>query len=463
MNNHTEGKILMYRTLSLAKLTTLGSLLNEKRRHIAMPLTVALMLVTMTGCAGGARDSAVRQARGNTYYLDGAGGGGLITNWGSGVWRGLDDAGYDGASEAFRWQTGMGVVADQASTVDYKRSKAGELARKIEAFKVEQPNAPVNIIALSAGTAVAVYALEAMRPSISVNNVILLSGSLSSDHDLTRALERVSGKMYIFTSQRDGVLRFLVPIAGTADRESAKAGTIGVEGVRMPRGASARTRELYQKVVVVPYTARFAQYGNYGKHTDSVKAPFVQEFVAPLVMTQAGRETAVASAAGHVLNPDYRRWARFSPGSWVIFEGRQTIDGHETPIRIRVALVDRDPDELVVERSYLGSVPVEEAVLSRRLVIAAKIDPSAHPALHADSKTTKGSTESLTIGGKRFACASEVIESPAEFEIWGKRPRIQVLVSPDMPGGLVRIELKSTLDGRSVELSGTVVEYHIAR
>lgn len=305
MDKQSEGKILMDRSHSLTKLAPPGSSLIKRCRHIALPLAIALMLTSLTGCAGGARDSAVRQARGNTYYLDGAGGGGLITNWGSGVWRGLDDAGYDGASEAFRWQTGMGVVADQASTVDYKRSKAGALTRKIEAFKAEQPSAPVNIIALSAGTAVAVYALEAMKPGISVNNVVLLSGSLSSDHDLTRALERVSGKMYVFTSQRDGVLRFLVPIAGTADRESARVGTIGVEGVRMPRGASARTRELYQKVVVVPYTARFAQYGNYGKHTDSVKAPFVQEFVAPLVMTQAGRETAVASAAGHVLNPDY--------------------------------------------------------------------------------------------------------------------------------------------------------------
>ena len=58
------------------------------------------------------------------FYCDGAGGGGFITNWSRGVCDGMIRAGYSGMGEVFRWHTGLGVAADQASSVRYKRGKA---------------------------------------------------------------------------------------------------------------------------------------------------------------------------------------------------------------------------------------------------------------------------------------------------------------------------------------------------
>ncbi len=63
-------------------------------------------------------------ARGYIFYCDGAGGGSLITNRGTGVREGMRKAGYQGSGENFPWQTRWGIVADQKSSVEYKRRKA---------------------------------------------------------------------------------------------------------------------------------------------------------------------------------------------------------------------------------------------------------------------------------------------------------------------------------------------------
>jgi hypothetical protein len=69
---------------------------------------------------------------GYVYYLDGAGGGSAIQNWSGGVRKGLLAAGYNVFGEMFGWETGLGPLVDQQAGVDYKRSKAKELARHIQ-------------------------------------------------------------------------------------------------------------------------------------------------------------------------------------------------------------------------------------------------------------------------------------------------------------------------------------------
>ena len=126
-------------------------------------VSVSLSLVFLSaGCSTTMPDREVRMTRSYVYYLDGAGGGGLISNWGRGLRQGFLDAGYDGAGEMFRWETGWGVIADQDSSVEYKRGKAAECAEQIRQYKQKYPNAPVTLIGLSAGTAVVTFTLESM-------------------------------------------------------------------------------------------------------------------------------------------------------------------------------------------------------------------------------------------------------------------------------------------------------------
>lgn len=226
---------------------------------------------------------------GRVYYLDGAGGGGGLTNWGNGVRDGLNAAGFEGDFVNFRWQTGAGVAVDQVTPAGMKRAKARKLAEMIREHKDANPEEAVNLIGLSAGTAVAVFVLEELREDHAIDNVILLGSSLNADYNLTTALNRIRNRMYVFTSNRDTVLRFLVPLTGTADRKLLRGRAAGVTGFRLPPKADLETRRLYSRVVNIVWAPEFEQAGNAGGHIDIVNRRFVREYIAPLVFQEGPR------------------------------------------------------------------------------------------------------------------------------------------------------------------------------
>ncbi len=240
----------------------------------------------ISGCSlpGPLPDHDERVKRAYIYYLDGAGGGSAARNWAAGLRQGLLDAGYRGSGEMFPWQTGVGITADQISSSDYKRGKARELAAKIVEYKRVHPGAPVDLVGLSAGTAVAAFTLEALPPDVMVNTVVFFGASIGAEYNMTAALKHVSNKLYIFTSERDAVLNAAVKTIGTADRESTSGNSAGLTGFILPRGASSATRALYaEKIKRIAWRSDFERTGNFGGHTDGVKEAFVKEFVAPLI------------------------------------------------------------------------------------------------------------------------------------------------------------------------------------
>ena len=222
------------------------------------------------GCAAPHRHDHERDRYGQVIYLDGAGGGSALTNWGRGVEQGLIRAGFLGGFDNHTWQTGLGVVADQEASVEYKRARAGVVAAEMASYAQTHPGASMNLVALSAGTAVAVYALEQLPEASPVDNVVLLGSSLSKHYDLTRALQRVRNRMYVFTSEKDAVLRFGVSALGTADREFCGACSAGLNGFHLASKASRERRRQYAKVENVEWRAEFARAGNLGGHTDAV-------------------------------------------------------------------------------------------------------------------------------------------------------------------------------------------------
>jgi pimeloyl-ACP methyl ester carboxylesterase len=422
---------------------------------VAVPTTLSI------GCMQPLPDRAERMTRGYIYYFDGAGGGGVIANWAGGVRQGLLNAGYNGSGEVFNWNTGMGVGADQDATVEYKKSKAAECARKIQEYVRSHPGAPVTLMGLSAGTAVAVYTLEALPQNCPVENVILLGASISASHDLTQALQRVRNRMYVFTSEHDAVLAFLVPMAGTADREQGVP-SAGLSGFRMPARATAETRTQYAKVAYVGWKPEFEREGNFGGHTDTVKAPFVQRYIAPLIMASLARRSTVASAGGKVRNPDYERWANFAPGSSVTFAGYQLIDGAKQLTRMTVRLVSKHEDRLVIERTY---VPVGggDNIASRvqQFFVEAMITPADHPLTSPGTKILESPTETLTISGKSFPCRVRTIQVEGDFPEYGRGVWASLGQNDTLPGGMAKVWLKSTKGGRPFEFRGQVEEYRI--
>jgi hypothetical protein len=206
------------------------------------------------------------------------------SNYAGGVVEGMLEAGYRGGGELVSWETGRGLLADQDASVAYKRAKAKESAPRIQRYHADHPGAPVGLLGFSAGTAEAIFALELLPESASVDYVVLLGTSISRDYDMTKALKRVRKKLYIFTSTHDRMLGVLMPLSGTADRKFDDPGA-GIKGFVLPAGASAATRKLYaEKIVTIPYNQDFRKDGDVGHHFDNVKKEFIRDHVAPLLM-----------------------------------------------------------------------------------------------------------------------------------------------------------------------------------
>ncbi len=434
--------------------------LYSQRTGSALVLSGFVLLGSLgTGCSQQMPDRAERMPRGYVYYLDGAGGGGLVSNWSRGLKQGLLDAGYSGAGEIFRWNTGLGVVADQNSSVEYKRGKASECAARIQDYSKQYSGAPVTLIGLSAGTAVTVFVLEALPASCPVENVVLCGASISADYDLTRALQRVRTRMCVFTSEKDGVLAFLVPMAGTADRQAGSVPSAGLRGFQMPVRASTETRTQYAKVAYIRWTPEFERYGDFGGHTDALKAPFVQHYMAPLIMAGMARGVQVASTAGKARNPDYERWATYAPGAFTTFEGYQIVGGAKQQLRMTAKLVSKHEDRLLVERTYVpaGGAQTEPSRV-QQFMVEAMIAPEEHPLTCPTATISESPAETITIAGREFKCRVRSVQAAGEFPEYGRGISAKVWQNDGLPGGMARIWLRSNKGNQPFEFRGEVVE-----
>lgn len=233
-------------------------------------LGLSLLSIGSTGCGGGMAGGffdAPGDEFGKTYYLDGAG------NWGFGlstVPRGLRNAGYQGNVEAYIWTTSFNPAIDQVN-VGANKLRALILTGKIEDYLRRNPGNDVNLIALSAGTGIAVWAIEALKPPHKVNNLILLGSSLSNNYPMGKALSNIKGKVYVYYSPHDEVLSGAVRAIGTVDRGSSESA--GLTGLHPPGGTRG-------KIVNIRWRPQYERFGWTGSHTDATSEPFVQRYLS---------------------------------------------------------------------------------------------------------------------------------------------------------------------------------------
>jgi hypothetical protein len=255
-------------------------------------------------------------SQGRTYFVGGAGPLGNVVGTRS-VPSGLRRAGYHGSVEVFAWQSVLGgTLRDQVDT-HRNRKMARKLSRRIAAYRAEYPDAPVSVVALSAGTGVAAWAVEALPAGCTIDNVVFLSSSLSRRFDLTEMLRHVDGHLFVFTSTRDPVLKYGVPMVGTVDRKYTGERIAGLGGFLLPQRPTDETLDLYRaKVRNRPYRVSYSRWGYHGLHTDAASIEFVQFVVAPLVMDGMG-QTPVARAPEAYLGfePAFD-WVQTAPLPW---------------------------------------------------------------------------------------------------------------------------------------------------
>ncbi|MDM8005790.1 MAG: hypothetical protein QUV05_06525 [Phycisphaerae bacterium] len=250
-------------------------LLRQRGQGYALALAVLAMAA---GCSNSGRDFRPEDQFGRTYYIEGAG------NWGFGrlaVPEGLRDAGYQGRIASYRWSVTLNPLLDQTVCRGVAKSQGKRLAKEIEHYLDEYPNNEVHIIGQSAGTGVAVWACEHLNPPAKVGNVILLSSSLSSDYDMSKALANIRGTVFVYYSPHDGILGGPVRLLGTIDGTlgSQAAGLVGLQC------SSSKIRN-------IPWNHRFEAYGWTGTHVSTVQADFVRHVLSQHVMPETHVLTA---------------------------------------------------------------------------------------------------------------------------------------------------------------------------
>jgi len=234
--------------------------------------------------AAGCGPSFGPQAKhGITFYCPGAGN---IDFGDQGIREGLRAAGYQGQVATFVWTISFNPAIDQTVRLN-ARLRAAVLAKHIEEYIEKYPGRPVNLIGLSAGTGVAIWALEDLKPGYQVDNVVLLASSLHYRYDIGKALTHVRGSIYNYYSSEDPILAGPMKIFGTIDGVFFEDAA-GAVGLQPPHGAN--------RVVNIPWRPEFTKYGYYGGHTDITSPRFVLASIAQHITdaSHARPETGLA-------------------------------------------------------------------------------------------------------------------------------------------------------------------------
>ena len=120
--------------------------------------------------------------------------------------------------------------------------------------------------------------LETARGDGMVDEIVMLAPALSPGYDLSAALRRVRGRVWVFWSPGDPALGQMTRMFGTIDRVQSEAA--GRVGFRRPAGADAAQ---YAKVMSVPYDPAWQRDDNFGDHVGPMSAGFARGMIAPLL------------------------------------------------------------------------------------------------------------------------------------------------------------------------------------
>lgn len=230
---------------------------------------------------------------GIVFYSPGAGN---VDFGDAGLRSGLEQAGYPGQVATNLWTVSFNPAIDQALRVNAQLG-GKKLARWIEQYSDKYPNRPIDLVGLSAGTGVSIWALEALHEGYKVDNVILLASSLSEDYDVSKAMRHVKGTLYNYYSSEDAILAIPMKLFGTIDAKFGVDGA-GAVGLHPPRGED--------RIVNIPWRPAYRKYGYNGGHTDGTSAPFVRAVLSKHILNSPPTAHAGehATAAGRRTRPE---------------------------------------------------------------------------------------------------------------------------------------------------------------
>ncbi len=196
---------------------------------------------------------------------------------------GLNAAGVDRSLQIWHWGRpvpGVGMILNQ---IDFLGNYiAGEkIAQRVMAYQDEYPGRPVHIIGHSGGGGIAVFAASALPEGRKVTGLVLLSASISSGHDVTRALNNCSSGIVNFYNTNDlALLGLATTVLGNVG--GAHGPSAGLQGFKTPDGSADENKRLaYKKLYQVPLTGAMLEGAT--AHFSTTQRSFISTYVAPWI------------------------------------------------------------------------------------------------------------------------------------------------------------------------------------
>lgn len=176
----------------------------------------------------------------------------------------------------------FGMLVNQTNFLG-NRLIGASIAKEIVAYQNEYPGRPVHVIGHSGGGGIAVFVAESLPDDHPIDGLVLLSASISSGRDLTKALSHCKNGIINYYAPGDPLLSvgtaFMGNVCGTHGPGA------GLNGFTSPgEKASPETKLAYTKLYQIRLRPEMVNGDGVG-HTSGTDHDFVYYHVAPWVFS----------------------------------------------------------------------------------------------------------------------------------------------------------------------------------
>ncbi|HWE03822.1 MAG TPA: hypothetical protein VG326_15565 [Tepidisphaeraceae bacterium] len=233
----------------------------------------------MAGCASQPARSVEHPAPDSLSYLIELPGMGGLTDIDKDFISGLMEGGVARQSEIHDW-TGPNKWIAAVRAWDHNRIAAKEVAEKIAAKVRRNPSTKIVLAGWSAGSAVALWALEDLPDDVRVQLVLLIEPAVDPNHDLSRALRHVRGHLFVVETFSDLLMLGIGTIIFGVSDGGANTPAAGCVGFNRPKGFDANQ---YKKLVELPWKPEYARHGDYFGHNMPMNRAVAREVWAAIL------------------------------------------------------------------------------------------------------------------------------------------------------------------------------------
>jgi hypothetical protein len=190
-------------------------------------------------------------------------------------------AGFPVEIAVFPWSHGYRRLLRDQIDMEHAREQGERLAHAIAERKKQEPGRRVILIGHSAGCAVVLAACE-LLPMDSLDRVLLLAPSVSTEYDIRPTLWTAREGVDVFCSRKDWVaLGFVVRVIGTTDNfwSGSAAGRWGFK----PKGSNALAEIEQARLRQHHWSPDVTWTGHLGGHHGMHAPGFIHAYLMPLM------------------------------------------------------------------------------------------------------------------------------------------------------------------------------------